>query len=573
MKFNRLFWILIQIFAFCLLICDPLLAGTITVNTGANLSDSGQNDIELIQGYCDSTGRSSRAVGDTAASYMAQLEVKTLRGINLDNTDNGSQIDSQGFFIPSSTLDSALKDFRKYGYAPHVIVGQQVPKFLKDQFGDAWNWNANAWDIYKNYALGFVRYVVYDFEQGSGFFKSVFEVTNEVDVDDTQAFIWTVENSKVNASSSEPLDPEPHLRRYGHLVKMFEIWQAAVTQVASEHPDRIVQIAGPAITQPFAPTPAGAPVGVNLNLPNWRDTFIDAVADNNWRLDNYTFHFYGDKGMVGNAAAVPYFNSLKEQIQAAQEKLSSRGRGNTPVTLTEWGPSANTSDVKYSGRINYSHEGAAWTVAFLKDAVSKALSDAIFLLIRDDIDFKPENLAFPSFLHFRDSNGNTLVESSEEYPKPVYNVCKMFTLLPGTRKSVDALSAQPNLLAVAAANSDSAGVVVANYSTAFSQEIQDPNDPNKKILTNIDQSVDEPVIIQFNGLPFSGRAIVQQYLIDANTSNLAKYLDAGQVPDSSGTQLQKISDTEVDVTNGLVSLPQIILGKSAVSLWVIQSKK
>jgi xylan 1,4-beta-xylosidase len=570
MRSDRTFAILSQVVMYCVFVSNPALAGTITVNAGTDLSESAESDIGRIQSYCNGAGRSSRSIGDVAASYMSQLGVNELRGINLDNTDNGSRLDGV-YFVPSTTLNSALEDARKYGYSPHIIVGQQVPKFLKDRFGDAWNWGPDAWEQYTIYALGFVRYVAYDYQQGNGFSKSVFEVTNEVDVDDSQGTIWTVANSKVVANS-QTQEPEPHRIRYEHLKRIYGIWQGAVTQVANERPDRIVQIAGPAITQPFAPTPTGSYVGVNRNLINWRDTFIDDVVANNWRLDIYTFHFYGDKGVVGNATAVPYFSSLKEQVRAAQEKLSSKGRGGTLVALTEWGPNSNTSDVTFSGRVNYSHEGAAWTVAFLKDAVGRGLNNAIQLLIRDDIDFKPQNLAFPSFLHFRDSNGNTIVDSNEEYPKPVYNACKMFALLPENRKTVDTPSNQPSLLAVASANPDSAGIVVANYNIAFSQQIADPQNPTQQILTNIDNSVDEPVAVQFNGLAFSGRAIVRQYLIDANTSNLAKYLDAGQTPNLNGTQLQQVSEIEVDVVNGSVLLPQVVLGKSATSLWIVKKK-
>jgi hypothetical protein len=88
-----------------------------------------------------------------------------------------------------------------------------------------------------------------------------------------------------------------------------------------------------------------------------------------------------------------------------------------------------------------------------------------------------------------------------------------------------------------------------------------------------DLSTPKAVNVQFNNLPFSGRAVVQRYLIDANTSNLARYLDAEQRPDYGGTNLQKVEETNVIISKGTVILPQVTLGKSAVSLWIIQPKQ
>jgi xylan 1,4-beta-xylosidase len=563
MKIAQRLGLIGQLAAYCLTLGAPTaLAGTVTVNVGVNVSESGQNDIDRMRGYCagatspsgvsfDANGAENPGdvnignVGPTTVNYLTRLGFNRLRGINKDNTDNGGSLDGNGNFKAGGELDSALGAARKHGYNPHIIVAQQVPKFLQDRYPNVnpWDWpeNAEIWNTYRDYAYKFVRYVVSEYENSSlsserGFSSTLFEVTNEIDVtrpDNNE--VWTEQFPGDNGSEA----------RYRHLRTVYEVWQAAVTRVANENKSRTVWVAGPGV---------GSAGIFSYPSVNWLNTFVNDVVNNKWRLNLYTFHTYGDQDAVGSAAPHPDFGYLRDNLQTIRDTLTSKGLASTQIGITEWGASALTGNPQLA-KINYTHEGAAWTIAFVKD-VAKNLNEAVYLQMRDNSESKNTGeQTEASFMHLRDA---------KEYPKPAYNACRMLGLLPGVRKQAIPPSAQPNLVAIASSNQNSAGVVVANYNYLF--------DFSNETFT--DQSNPENVTIQFNSLPFSGRVIVQQYLIDANTSNLAKYLDANppQTPDLNGTQLQKVSDTEVDIVNGSATLPQVTLGKAATSLWVIQSK-
>jgi xylan 1,4-beta-xylosidase len=521
----------IQITILCCVECGSSTATVIQGNAKANVSQSGQNDIEVLRNYCRGSGRTeaNEGTGKTTARYMAQLGLKKIRGVNVDNTDSGNRIDSRGRFIPGPVLESVLADAKTYGYTPHIVVGQQRPGYLQPQ---AWAWSARTWQSYKEYAYKFVRYVAQDY-QGSGFPTSFFEVTIELDIGANPITTWTQQFPGNNGSRQS----------YEHLKTIYGIWQAAVTRVAKENVARTVLVGGPAITDS----------GVFYAGFNWQNAFIDDVANNRWRLDAYTFHSYGDNAAVGSSPAHPDFGYLKDNLQALRIKLKSRGL-NPRIAVTEWGPSSFADDSKL-GRINYTHEGAAWTIAFFHDAISQGMHDAVQLIMRDNRGAETTGKrTCPSLLH---------MSNRMEYPKPTYNACKMFSFLPGDRKMVSQSSNQPDLVAIASASSNSAGIIIANYKYLF--------DYSNRVFKDL--STPKAVNVQFNNLPFSGRAVVQRYLIDANTSNLARYLDAEQRPDYGGTNLQKVEETNVIISKGTVILPQVTLGKSAVSLWIIQPKQ
>jgi hypothetical protein len=532
MKHLRLLNALTQTGMYCLAASQTSLAGTIAVNAAVNVSDSGRSDIEVTRGFCRGATRaeSGSGTGSTSARYMSRLSLAVLRGINVDNADSGNKVDSNGTFVAGQRLQDMLNDAKINNYVPHVIVGQQKPAYLP---ANAWTWSSSTWAQYRDYAVKFVRYATREF-QNTGFSTITFEVGNEIDVEQNPNYIWTQQNPGGNGSQ----------QRYNHLKIIYEIWQAAVTQVASEDPSRQVLIEGPNLTT----------YGIYFAPFNWANAFIDDVANNKWRLDHLTYHAYGDNaGAVGNAPPHPNFGNMKDMIQDLRNKLNSRGFNNVWIVNTEWGPSSFTDDGSSLSRINYTHEGAAWTIALLKDIVSFGLARGSNAFVRDNIGAAsaPGNPSTPSYIYARDT---------VEYPKPVYNACKMLGLLPGARKSVSLPTGQPNLVAIASGNRHSAGVIVANYKYQFDY-------PNQSFT---DLSVPESVSVQFSGLP-SGPAIVEQYLIDANTSNLAKYLDAGQTPSVNGTKLQRVASTNVTVANGSVTLPAVTLSKSAVSLWIVQS--
>ncbi|WP_404783334.1 hypothetical protein [Altericista sp. CCNU0014] len=516
---------------------EPLLASTILVEAGSNLSETGSDDIGKVRSYCGgaSAPESNGGVGDATAHYLSQLDFSRIRGINVDNTSidfppDRNEIAPSGAFIAGRRLQSILREAKQHRYTPHIIVAQQIPYYLLQRYGPAWTWSEDAWKLYDDYAYRFVRHVVLEYEGGSA--SSLFEVGNETDIAAPE-FIWTQQQAGPIGSQS----------RYDHLVKLYGIWQNAVARVANEAPSKQVSIAGPTITQN----------GMFVAPFDWSQAFINDVARNGWRLDAFSFHFFGDQGAVGNGSAHPQFTSLKNQVQSIRNYLKTKGL-NARVAITEWASSSLTESERM-GRINFTHEGAAWAVAFFKDAVSQSLHYASHLNLRDN--FGAGTTGSPTF-------GSLIyVRNGRQYPKPVFNACKMFAQLPGTRKQVVAPNDRPNLVAIASADSRTAGLLVANYQYLFDYPKQN----------FVDRSVPESVTIQFKDLPFSDPAILKQYLVDANTSNVAAYIDASQVPELERTQLQMVREAAITVANGSVSLPQTTLGQSAVSLWIVRPSR
>jgi hypothetical protein len=579
------------------LLCAPGWAGTVVVNARANLA----GNLQQARRYCKGAGYPD-SVGGLApsASYLSQIGLKQIRGLNVDNTNasvpgDQNKLDANGSFVPGGRLEEVLRESRRYRYNPLIVVGQQTPYYLLQSYGDAWTWSDAVWQQYRNYAYKFIRYAALEY-QGSGFNRIVFEVGSETELVPPE-YVWSEPGIKPDEFGTP--------QRYAHLRRIYGIWQEAVNRVAQESPSRKILIAGPAIT-PYGMFYAPRDRGID-----WVNTFIDDVAKNNWRLDYFSYHYYGDQGHVGNAPPHRDFTSMSEQFQSIHNRLRARGL-QAKVILTEWGPSSTTIQNSILGQINYTHEGAAWAIAFMYENLKSAvLNDAVILTIRDNVSTAATgNPALPSLLHIQ--NGAT-------YPKPIYGACHMMTLLPGSRKAVTLPVDQPNLIAIAGGHTSkrSTGVIVANY--RYNMEVWNN--------TASDLAQPEPVTVQFNALPFSGPATVRQYLIDANTNNSAVTLRLGRYRSlkkgsnpkptaqprrrmgrtpltpltrramlQSGSQspiqpgeknkiaqskagrknasrLQLSTQFEVNVQNGSVTLPAVTLGKSAVSLWTIEPRK
>jgi xylan 1,4-beta-xylosidase len=577
------------------ILCSPVWAGTVVVNARTNLAGS----LQQVRRYCKGAAYPDSVGGiGSSASYLAQLGFNQIRGLNVDNTNAAipgeqNKLDANGNFVSGGRLNEVLREVKKYKYNPMIVVGQQVPYYLYQSYGDAWTWSDAVWQQYRNYAYKFIRYAALEY-QGSGFNRIIFEVGNETELVPPE-FAWSEPGIKAGEFGTP--------QRYAHLRRIYGIWQEAVARVSQEAPTRKILIAGPAIT-PYGLYYAPRDRGIN-----WVDTFVDDVAKNNWRLDYFSYHFYGDQGQVGNGVPHRDFPSMNDQFQAIHQKMKARGL-RSKLILTEWGASSTADQNSVLGQINYTHEGAAWAIAFMYENLkSTVLSDAFFLTIRDSFGTATTgNPSFPSFLHI--NNGAT-------YPKPIYGACRMMVLLPGSRKAVTLPNNQPNLVAIAGGHGSkrSTGVIVANYRYYL--------DIWNNAVSDSTQS--EPVTVQFDGLPFSGPGVVRQYVIDANTNNSAVTLRLGKYrykvakkkptvqrspktmvrkskkaqlsplmtraqrsmvsngkPKSKGNQLnsnrklasrlQLTNQFEVNVQNGTVTLPEVTLDKSAVSFWTIDPR-
>jgi hypothetical protein len=298
-----------------------------------------------------------------------------------------------------------------------------------------------------------------------------------------------------------------------------------------------VKIAGPAL----------GGQSLFLSTSFWHERFVNDVAARGLRLDMLTHHFYGD--VLNGWQNVPGSN-LRAQLRRMRQALSAQGRGNTAIYISEYGPSEGSDAV--FGRINYSHESAAWAATFVQEALAGTATGGSYLIVRDN--FGPNPTGSPpvaSFNHIRDG---------VDYPKAGYNAFRMYTMLPGTRKAVTLSALQPDVRGFASADGVSAGLIAYNYNFRFNY----PSDYT-------DLTVNQTVVPGFTGLAFSGGVTVERYLVDRNTSNLARYLDGGQPPSYEGSMLTRVETCAAVVDQGTLVLPARVLGPSAVSLWMVRA--
>ncbi|HWI16007.1 MAG TPA: hypothetical protein VNT02_17215, partial [Burkholderiales bacterium] len=86
-----------------------------------------------------------------------------------------------------------------------------------------------------------------------------------------------------------------------------------------------------------------------------------------------------------------------------------------------------------------------------------------------------------------------------------------------------------------------------------------------------DLTTSQTVVPGFINLAFNGDVTVERYLVDQDTSNIARYLDAGLAPDYNGSVLTLVERCAATVSGGSLVLPARILKPSAVSLWIVRS--
>ncbi|HWI14681.1 MAG TPA: hypothetical protein VNT02_10530 [Burkholderiales bacterium] len=507
-----------------------LSSATVVIDAAVAVSESGEDDIAAARGIFRSAGYPESNGGlESSSALIAGLAQRASRTIN---AEDGSLLDASGTFTPSNRLNWNLPWIARYGLIPHVIVGQKQPAFITTP---ASQWDATTWAKYQDYATKLVRWTTQFTYSENGttfnFQELIFEVGNEVDITKRYEELWTLPHP------SDPELPQGDASRYQHYMNVYTVWAKAVAQVAAESPYRTLHIAGPAM--------GGQSLFLNGSL--WHEQFVANVAAAGLRLDLLTLHFYGD--VLNGWKNVPN-SSLRAQLARMRAALTANGRGYTPIHISEYGASGS-ADAVY-GHINYTHEGAAWAAAFINEAVAGTATGGNIVIVRDNIG--PNTTGTPS------APSLDYIRNGVDYPKPIYNTFKMFKLLPDRRKAVTTPAAQPDVRAFAAAEGQSAGVIVYNYNYQFAY-------PG----TYEDLTTSQSVTVGFKNLPFSGTATVERYLIDADTSNLAKYLDGKRPPLFDGTMLTRVERCGTTVSQGVLVLAQRTLGPSAVSLWLVNS--
>jgi hypothetical protein len=490
----------------------------VTVDAGQTVSETGGDDLAAARNmFASASGPESNGGLSDWSLISSELTMKRMRIIN---ALGDCAVAAGGKLTGCTRLNASLSHVKQFHLTPHVVVGQWVPSSIS---GNPLHWGAAQWAQYDALCRAIVDYVVNQFG-GTGFDEALFEVGNELEITQNAMDLWLTTTPFVRQG-----DPS----RFVQYDTVYSHWASAVRAAAVENPMKKIRIAGPATglwTVEYAPGPL------------WHNRIVQEYAANGIPLDVVSLHIYGRDTEL-----------LPKSAQGIRNILNASGNSKAEIWVTEWGASASTDS--YFGAINASHEGAAWAIYFLLQALKGGITGGSFLQVRDnqgaDTAGANSSLDLASWNH---------VQKSVEYPKPIANAFAMVTRMAGARKKVSINPALPDLRALASSDAASASVVVANYNYLFDYK-------NKNYS---DLSREETVTVTFKNLPFRDSVNVDRYAIDAQTSNLNLWEAAGKVPPSvQSVQLQKVESFAAKSTRGVLNLPATQLGPSAVSLWVV----
>jgi hypothetical protein len=491
----------------------------VVVDASKTVSETGMDDLAAAKNIYASAS-APESDGDLYPDWdliSSEFVMKRMRNIN---GLGDCALDSNGNLTGCSRLNNDLSNIQFRNLTPHVVVGQWAPSSIG---GNPLQWGATQWAQYDALCYAIVNYVVNQYG-GTGFSEALFEVENEMDITTDPRALWLTTTSSV---------PQGDPSRFTQFDTVYGHWANAVSLVAQQTPQKTIKIAGPA---------TGFWTVYYGSGQIWQDQIIQKYAAEGLRLDVVSLHQYGWD--ITNLAK--YANSIRNTLIAA-------GKPQTEIWVTEWG--ASSSGDSYFGAINASHQGAAWAIAFLLQALKGTVTGGSFLEVRDNQGHDTAGVDADMY----EASWNH-VEKSVEYPKAIANAFSMVGRMNGTRKSAAVSAAQPNLYAFASSDASSASLIVANYNYLFDWANKDYSD----LTTN------ETVTVAFQNLPFSGPVTVDRYLIDAQTSNLNYWVAAGAIPPSVPiTQLQKVESFSASSTGGTLTLPPTQFGQSAVSLWIV----
>jgi len=490
----------------------------VTVDASQTLSETGGDDLAAARNiYASASSPESNGGLSDWSLISSELAMKRMRIIN---ALGDCALDASGTLAGCARLNDSLSHVKQFHLSPHVVVGQWVPSSIA---GNPFQWGAAQWAQYDALSRAIVNYVVNEFA-GAGFDEALFEVGNELEITPNARDLWL---------TTTPFVPQGDPSRFVQYDTVYSHWAKAVRAVAEQNPAKKIRIAGPATglwTVEYAPGPL------------WHIRMVQDYAARGLPLDVVSLHIYGFDASL-----------LAKNAQSIRNTLNASGNSKAEIWVTEWGASSSTDS--FFGAINASHQGAAWAIYFLLQALKGGITGGSFLQIRDnqgaDIAGVNSNLYLASWNH---------VENRVEYPKPIANAMAMVTRMAGARKMAATSPAMTDLRVLASSDARSASVVVANYNYLFDYN-------NKKYS---DLSRDETVTVAIKNLPFRGPVTVDRYAIDAQTSNLNYWVAAGKLPPSlHSVQLQEVESFKARSKGGVLTLPATQLGPSAVSLWIV----
>ena len=495
------------------------VSADVIVDASKTVSETGADDLAAAKNIYASASAPESDGGLYPDWNLISSEFKMKRMRNINGLGDCA-LDANGNLTGCTRLNNDLQNIKAFNLTPHVVLGQWAPSFIG---GNPLLWGAAQWAQYDALCYAIVNYVA-NLYGGTGFSEVLFEVENEMDTTTDPRDLWLTKTSTV---------PQGDPSRFTQFDIVYSHWAKAVSSVSQQNPGKKIRIAGPSTgfwTVYYGPGPL------------WHLQVIKKYATEGIRLDVVSIHIYEIE-----------VNDLIKYAQSIRAALIADGNPQAEIWVTEWG--ASDGEDSYYGAINASHQGAAWAIYFLLQALEGTVTGGSFLEVRDnqghDTVGVDANIYEPSWNH---------VENSVEYPKAIENAFSMVDRMAGTRNSVAVNPAKPDLYGLASSTSTSASLIVANYNYLF-------DNINKNYS---DESKVENVTVAFKNLLFNGPVTVDRYLIDAQTSNLYYWYSAGQTPPSvQSTQLQKIESISATVTGGTLSLPIRQFGQSAVSLYIV----
>jgi len=557
---------------------DPASTVIVDASTAVKMSEDG-DDLATLQNIFQDANAPQDGTIAPMGEMISDLRMKRMRILladvycDLDGSGDFVTTHPGEFDLLSQEIDWAVH----YGLSPHVALASTLPRSFIP-YGPAERWSQAIKDRYKSYARQLVNYIVNRAFDG-GARSVIFEVSNELDIADPVPvnfdlgdpdrsrwqplplgpwgrFLWWIDPATYNIEQFPP-PADANSYPYSNDLRRVERGIAPVQKIfgdviqsvkddpalRSRHPGKTIEFAGPA----FSGTSFALINYFGKELPTLEEHFLDDMFDPNAAvdpnthkasfnssLDYFSFHYYGDfRG--GNAEQEPKnTTTLKYVTDRIRAKLAALGHPQTKLFLSEWGPT-----IYENTDINYSHKGAAWAAAFLTEAVDDKIAMGSYLIMHDGVGSRPGNAGGASLMD-KVITGT----SAKYYPKPATNVFRMFAMMTGTRRAVTVPSGMPNLGAFAASDANSAGVVIFNYNSGFTD-------------------TPELFSVELNNLPLNGVVSVERYLVDANTSNLQAYFTQPQRPDP---DLHKVEQFNAQVHNGQLTLPTRSLGLG-VTFW------
>lgn len=502
-------WARTLVLAACAVLPGEVLAANpaeIVVDYAKPVSDTGGDDLAAMRRIFQSAS-APEANGGLEPVWPIAARLG-MQAVRIINDASECGQDVAGRIDRCNRLDGNLRWAARYRLTPHIIVGQTQPPHLMAVPGA--KWTTKEWAQYASYAEALVRHVA--LHDGRGFEEALFEVGNEVDITGEAKELWTVPDPRV---------PQGHASRYDHYERVYAVWARAIAKVAAQFPEKRLLVAGPAM----------GGQGLFLNSGTMvHDRFVAFVAKEKLALDVLTLHFYGDFIRGWPQAKESH---LAAQLRRMHDALKRHGRADVPIHISEWAAAEDTN-----APINTRHEGGAYAAAFVIEALAGGVRGGSYWLTRDALGADQNGIAgIGSYSHVR---------AGRDVPKPQANVFTLMNMLPGTRR---AAQTPADLRAIAAGDGRRAAVLASNYGWNF--------------WTGKDESMPREVRITLRNLPIDGEARIARYVVDEKTANIAAS------PEADGA-LRVVEETRARIVGGALQIPPRMLGKSAVSLWLIE---